>query len=1252
MDFCRILSREVKGGMTELYPDFNVGDSEDLMVRGGAFYAVWDEELQLWSTSMYDVKRMVDDELFREAQKHKELTGAFPLVKYMEGYSTGSWKKFNQYLRDSDSNFKPLNAKLMFANDVPKKKDYASKRLPYALEEGPIPSWDELVGLLYSPDEREKIEWAIGSIVSGDSRTIQKFFVLYGPTGTGKSTVLKIIEKLFQGYTTTFDGAALGRSNDRFAAEAFRNFPLVAIQHDADLSKLEKNTTFNSLVSHEEMPVEGKFEKIHTSRFETMLFLGTNQPVRISDAQSGILRRLIDVNPSGAMHTEKRYDALMSRIEFELGAIAWHCQQVYQLRGKHYYNSYRPTEMMFQTNPFFNFVEAYYDVFSSQENMTAKQAYIMYTEFCEEQGLKAMPQHRMRDELRNYFDEFHQQKMVDGERMRSVYVGFNADKFKGVKMETGTFSLVLEETESLFDEVMANQPAQLASPSGTMYKKWDKVRTTLSSIDTGELHWVKVPGNHIVIDFDLESSNGTTALERNLEAASNWPSTYAELSKSGEGVHLHYTYRGDPAELAAAYSDGIEVKTLQGDGALRRKLTRCNAVPISSISTGLPLKKKEKMLESKTIQSEQGLRDLIARNLRKEIHPGTKPSVDFIKKILDDAYESGMKYDVSDLKSKIIAFANNSTNQAANALKTVREMKWSSENPGEEFPGDVSVEVTDERLAFFDVEVYPNLFVVCWKYQGDANVVRMINPKAHEVAALFKLKLVGFYNRRFDNHILYAASMGASNAELFKLTQKLIEGNRSATFGAAYGLSYADIWDFSTERMSLKKFEIKLGILHLELDLPWDQDVPEDKWDQVVEYCVNDVVATEAVFHDRKADFVARQILADLSGLTVNDTTQVHTAKIVFGNDKNPQKKFVYTDLSEMFPGYKFELGKSSYKGEDPGEGGYVYAEPGIYQDVEVLDVASMHPASMVLLNIFGPYTERYKELMAARLAIKRQDYDKARTMLDGKLAPHLEGAENDEVQRHGTELAYALRIALNIVYGLTSAKFDNPFRDIRNIDNIVAKRGALFMIDLKEELQKAGYTVAHIKTDSVKIPNADAQVAGLVKTIGSMYGYEFDHEATYERFCLVNDAVYIGRKDGTWEAVGAQFAHPYVFKSLFSREPVDFDDLCEARSVTKGTMYLDIRGSDLDQQDYRKMRHVGRTGLFVPVKQGGGVLYRVYDEKYYAVSGTKGYMWMEAQVAREIIQQDEIDMSYFDKLKDDAIKTIEQFGSFEEFTK
>jgi hypothetical protein len=994
------------------------------------------------------------------------------------------------------------------------------------------------------------------------------------------------------------------------------------------------------------MPMNEKYKPSYSARAEAFLFMGTNQPVKITDAKSGIIRRLIDVHPTGVRIPVRHYNTLMSQIDFELGAIAHQCLARYREMGKNHYNNYTPLEMMLQTDVFFNFIEAYYDEFKSEGDVTLKQAYEWYKEYCNESGIeRPLPQYKMREELRNYFEDFKDRGEVDGRPVRSLYKGFNAERFREphkTKDREQAFALVMDETESLFDKELGDCPAQIASKSGTMYKQWSEVETKLLDIDSSELHWVKVPEKMVVIDFDLKDVNGHKALERNLEAASQWPPTYAELSKSGSGVHLHYYYDGKIDELSRTYSDGIEVKTFRGDASLRRRLSKCNAVPIATISSGLPLKdKKEKVLKVKTITTEKGLRDLIERNLHKEIHPGTKPSVDFIAKILDDVYTSGMKYDVTDLRPRIMAFANNSTNQAQTCLKTVQSMKFSSEK---EIESEKEAETTDDRLVFFDVEVYPNLFVVCWKFKDSDTVVKMVNPRAHEVEELFRLKLVGFYNRRYDNHILYAASLGFNNKRLFDLSQKIIvHNNRNAPFAAAYNLSYADIWDFSAERKSLKKFEIDLGLHHMELDIPWDEEVPEKDWPRVVEYCANDVIATEAVFNSRAADFTARQILAELSGLTVNDTTQRHTAKIVFGEDKNPQKHFVYTDLSKEFSGYEFKLGKSSYRGEEPGEGGYVYAEPGIYSNVALLDVASMHPATIERLNMFGKYTERFSEIKRARVLIKRRDFEGARKILDGRLAPFLDNED------HADDLAYALKIAINIVYGLTSAKFDNPFRDIRNVDNIAAKRGALFMIDLKHELQKDGVSVAHIKTDSIKIPSAKDDTIDFVKTFGTFYGYDFEHEATYDKFCLVNDAVYVARKGDEWTAVGAQFQHPYVFKTLFSGEEIKFEDLCEDRSVQKGTMYLGKAEEDEEELDHHRMRHVGKTGLFVPVQEGGGKLYRVNEDKYHAVSGTKGWLWIEAELARQ--REDlKIDMSYFEKLKDDAIKAIEKFGAFEDF--
>ena len=1249
MDFYKIKTKETKG-IIQAYPDWVVDDFDDLMVRGGSFYAVWDEDEGMWSTREFDVRRIVDADIYSYVTE-SEKKGNIVEPLFTRNFSSGGWEKFNRFIHNlpDNANYHQLDETITFANTEVRKKDYVSKRLPYSLIEGKTDAWDELLGVLYAPDERDKIEWVIGAIVCGDSKWIQKFLVFYGPPASGKSTIIGIVEKLFEGYIATFEAKALTSNNSTFAMESFEGNPLVAIQHDGDLSRVEDNTKLNSIVGHDSMQINIKYRSAFTIRPNAFVIVGTNKPVKITDAKAGNTRRLIDVHPTGAKIEPERYHILLESINYELGAIATKCLHRYREMGKHYYENYIPTKMMMLTDSFYNFVEAHYDILKSEEVFQLKRLWDMYKAYCEEANiLRRLQYHEVRDELNSYFEEFKDRHYVGDRELRSVYIGFKGLPEQGPTPFVPDRSYVIEldsfdpvSHPSVFNSACASQPAQPAKPSGYPGRKWERVTTRLSDLDPTELHFVKVPEQHIVIDFDLVDENGEKDLERNIEAASKLPPTYTELSQSGKGLHLHYIYAGNVHELAPALDVGIEIKTLLGDSSLRRKLTKCNNLDITILNGGLPRKEK-RVIENKSIQTERGLRELIERNLKKEVHPGTKPSVDFIYHILNEAYSSGMSYDVTDLRPIILTFASRSTHHAADCIKVVQKMHFVGKDTMPEAPD------SEKPLVFFDVEVYPNLFIVCWKVHGTDIVVRMINPTASDVEPLFNQRLVGFNNRRYDNHILYARYMGYSLQELFELSQKIIYGeNNAGLFGEAYNLSYADIYDFSSKKQGLKKFQIELGIRHFELDLPWDQPVDEGMWSKVEEYCVNDVLATEAVFIAREQDFTARKILAELSGLSVNHTTQQHTARIVFGDDKNPQKKFVYTDLSEMFPGYVFDGKESSYCGENPSEGGYVYAEPGIYENVTVLDVASMHPTSIVELNLFGPYTDNFAALKDARMAIKNKDYDRARSLLDGKLSQFLVDAERDP--NRSEELSYALKIVINIVYGLTSARFENSFRDKRNHDNIVAKRGALFMINLKNEVQDRGFQVVHIKTDSIKIPNASLEIIDFVTEYGKQYGYDFEYETTYEKFCLVNDAVYIARNiHGHWTAVGSQFQHPYVLKELFTHEPIVFEDLCETKHVTQGTMYLDNVGAETVEE----MRHVGRTGSFMPVRYDGGTLWRVKDGKKYHVTGTKGYQWIDKELAeyRDSIDELFTDMDYFERLKEDAVKAIEKFGPFDEF--
>lgn len=1248
MDFYHIKERSLKNGVLEVYPDFKIGRSKDLMVRGKSFYAIWDEEANMWSTDEYDVQRLVDQDLWAHRDKIKDRYEGQVSLKLMSEFSSRSWTAFRNFMSNISDNSHQLDNKITFSNTDVKKTDYVSRRVPYPLEQSEIPAFEEIISTLYEPEERAKIEWAIGAVLSGDAKDIQKFLVLYGEAGTGKSTILNIVQKLFVGYYTTFEAKALTSSSNAFSTEVFKSNPLVAIQHDGDLSRIEDNTKLNSIISHEEMTMNEKYKPSYTAKVNSFLFMATNRPVKITDAKSGIIRRLIDVRPSGKKIPSRKFHSLIAQIDFELGGIAYHCLEVYRSMGKNYYASYRPLDMILQTDVFYNFVESNYYLFKEQDGATLTQAYDLYKQYCEDSLVDfKLARHKFREELKNYFKHFSDITRVDGKQVRSYYSEFLTEKFISTvdeKEEEPPYSLVIDEEESLFDTECADCFAQYASKNDIPGKKWDLVKTKLSDLDTSQVHYVKVPENHIVIDFDIKNKKGEKSLEKNIEAASKWPPTYAEFSKSGSGIHLHYYYDGDVTKLSRVYDDDIEVKVFTGKSSLRRKFTKSNNFPIATINSGLPLK-DEKVINADVVKSETALRNLIKRNLNKEIHPGTKPSVMFIDKILQDAFDSGLVYDVTDMRPEILIFANNSSNHSKFCLKLVNNMKFQSEK---ELPNTENYK--NDQLAFYDVEVFPNLFIVVWKFEGKTPV-KMINPTPSEIEELLSLKLVGFNCRRYDNHIMYARYLGYNNEQLFNLSQKIINGSRNAMFREAYNLSYTDVYDFSSKKQSLKKFEIELGIHKLELGIPWDQPVPEDLWETVADYCVNDVVATEATFNARKQDYVARLILSELSGLTPNDTTQRQAARIIFGDDPNPQAQFVYTDLSEMFPGYKFENGVSTYRGEVVGEGGYVYAEPGMYSETPLLDIESMHPNSAILLNIFGKYTKVLKELVESRLAIKHGNIDKARKLLGGILAKYLEDPKDYD------DLSYSLKIVINIIYGLTSAKFDNKFKDPRNIDNIVAKRGALFMIDLKHAVQEQGYTVAHIKTDSIKIPNGDEKIIKFVKEFGKKYGYNFAHEKTFDKFCLVNDAVYIGKvgwaekeKDmNKWDAVGAQFQQPYVFKTLFSKEPIEFTDLQEIKQVST-SLYLDLN-EDLPEGQHN-YKFVGKIGSFTPIKKGsgGGILLREKNGKYNSASGAKDYRWLESEMVKNLDKEEDIDKQYYINQVDEAVKTISKYGDFEQF--
>ena len=1284
---------------------------KDLLVRGQAFYAVFDHSTGFWTKEKARLIEMIDEQVREYAENDvgnsilsDEAHG--PVIVQMADSANHIVEQFDRFCKTlGDNQEHMLDMKMLFSNSEVSRKDYATKTLDYPLQYCPTPYYDALCETLYLPDEREKWEWAVGCMIAGESSKIQKMFAFYGEPGTGKSTIISgILAKQVMGgrkagYAVKFEAVNLVGGNE-FGTDFLENDSILAYDDDAELDKINARSTLNKIVSHETVRVNCKFKSPFMTNPNCIVFVGTNDPIQLSP-NSGMRRRLIDIRPTGNLVSADMYDECMEHIPFEKSGIAWRCLQVYKKLGRHYYDHYIAEDMLARTSPFHNFVVE--NVMELKDGISLAKAYDMYVSYAEICKYKnVIVRYKFRDTLKLYYDKY-----SDGK-----FEGFRWEKIGEKRPETVKIDicgwLQFDKTNSLFDKKFAGQPAQYANEEGLPSYKWSNVNTTLSDISTNKLHYVKMPEEIICLDFDIRGEDGEKSFEKNLEAASKFPPTYAELSKSGCGIHLHYIYTGgDPKELSRIYEDNVEVKVFTGNSALRRCLTKCNDIPIAELSSGLPMKVKggKNMVDWDGFKNEKILRAMIIKNLKKEYHPATKPSIDYIDKLLSDAYDSGVSYDVRDLQNDILAFAMGSTNKADYCVELVSRMHFCSKDILEN-EREIENKSVDENapIVFFDVEIAPSYkqyveycnnngidinpsipkdskahFLICWKYRGDGKKIqKMLDPKPEEVEALFKYRLIGFNNRDYDNHMVWAASQGYTPSELYSLNSKIIvEKDRKAKFGQAYNISYTDIYDFAAgdNKMGLKKYEIKLHLDHVEWDRPWYEPIPDDRLVDWVNYCSNDVLSTEVVFDYLKDDYEAREILAKLAGGTVNDTTNSLTTKLLTHDISDPQSQYIYTDLSTIFPGYEYhpegidkerystEPGtkvstrKSIYMGEDPSEGGFANCpQPGVYFKVGLFDIVSMHPHSAIRLKIFGEeITKRFENLVEGRVAVKhiREVGDDAYKEAIRRLGPIVEeifdGVKPEDVKAKAKAVANALKTAINSVYGLTSAKFDNKLRDPKNVDNIVAKYGALFMITLKHKVQEMGYTVVHIKTDSIKIANVDDNIKKFIMDFGKKYGFTFEHEATYSKMCIVDDAQYVAYeveadgeklKEPFWTVTGAKFAPPYLFKNLFTHEEVVFDDYPEIKSVSDAAIYISTDGTD---------KFIGRIGSFVAVKEGyGGELVRVKGDKRAAVTGTKGYLWNESEIIRK--HPDRLNLDYYRNECDKAIEAINEYYPFDDF--
>ena len=102
IDFLMISTRSTKRGVIEIYPKFIIKKSSDLMIRGGDFYAIWLEEIGLWSTDEQDALQLIDKELDKYAEENKDRFDATIRVLHMWDAESGmidAWHKKQERMR-------------------------------------------------------------------------------------------------------------------------------------------------------------------------------------------------------------------------------------------------------------------------------------------------------------------------------------------------------------------------------------------------------------------------------------------------------------------------------------------------------------------------------------------------------------------------------------------------------------------------------------------------------------------------------------------------------------------------------------------------------------------------------------------------------------------------------------------------------------------------------------------------------------------------------------------------------------------------------------------------------------------------------------------------------------------------------------------------------------------------------------------------------------------------------------------------
>jgi len=495
--------------------------------------------------------------------------------------------------------------------------------------------------------------------------------------------------------------------------------------------------------------------------------------------------------------------------------------------------------------------------------------------------------------------------------------------------------------------------------------------------------------------------------------------------------------------------------------------------------------------------------------------------------------------------------------------------------------------MNDEQLLFYDIEVFSHDAFVVFK-DINKKLIRVFHNNFVHLANFIKGKtLVGFNNYWYDDNIM-VYMLGLKTAQQIKvLNDQIIAGENVRFIGKAKFESLDVFQQIDVSRPSLKKIEGNMGKMILESSVPFTINRPltDEEYNDVLNYCMYDVDTTIDIYKKRiKSYFKPKKMLVDM---LKNDAAMKWNTTTISANLllKKPLPKWSSVRIPpDMWMLVNQEV-RDLWLEKDKGSvtihafdneiqfafGGLHGAHKNIKREknVKLLDVISMYPNIILILNVLGHASEKYKNILDERIKIK-----------------HIDKILSD-----------ALKLFLNSVYGNLNNQYSTLYNP--NALKSVCIYGQIALFELCKMIAPF-CTILNINTDGVAfIPHDESYIDAYKE-----WEQEFQLQLEEKDFDLlvqkdVNN--YIAKKDDRLICKGGD-VNRYKEDALFKNNNARILDIALVNKLVYDKDIIETLQENLDKPAlYQYILKAGNTyqGSFSEQNQEYNKVNRVFAGKH-----------------------------------------------------